>query len=35
LPEKRVLLLEDDEIVATMLEGALSTVGYAVDVARA
>jgi DNA-binding response OmpR family regulator len=33
MAEKRILLLEDDDIVATMLETALSTVGYTVDVA--
>jgi DNA-binding response OmpR family regulator len=33
MPEKRILLLEDDDLVSVMLETALSTVGYAVDVA--
>jgi DNA-binding response OmpR family regulator len=33
MPKKRILLVEDDDIVLTMLESALSTVGYAVDTA--
>ena len=34
MAKKRILLVEDDEIVLTMLEGVLSTVGYAVDTAK-
>ena len=33
MTEKRVLLVEDDELVGTMLEAALTTVGYTVNVA--
>ena len=34
MAKKRILLVEDDEIVLTMLEGVLSTVGYAVYTAK-
>jgi DNA-binding response OmpR family regulator len=33
LARKRILLVEDDDIVLTMLDSVLSTVGYAVDTA--
>jgi DNA-binding NtrC family response regulator len=33
MAKKRILLVDDDDIVLTMLESVLSTVGYAVDTA--